>query len=280
MNNTTPSTISPLDSLETDEDLPLVMTSPLVMHTARLGISRSSSQLRIINSSLPGSIQPTNGLGGGTGSRAYVFAPAPNRFGTALVSVAVSDGFLVTTQSFTLTVRPIEDAPSDVRLEQPRGGANLLPNVPALLRASAFDAETNLARIQFYRQDPANRIDQLIAETTHAPFSAIWSNPPPFDCNLYAIATDQTGLAATSPPVAITISVPEVVQPRLVIGQMSNTVVVLWPESFSSNALKTTTNLVAPILWSPLPSAPRLGEGAWVYEMSPAEPRRFFRLAD
>ena len=82
------------------------------------------------------------------------------------------------------------------------------PTCRRSLSASAFDAETNVARIQFYRQHPADRIDQLIAEATNAPFSAIWSNPPPFDCNLYAIATDQTGLATTSPPVAITISVP------------------------------------------------------------------------
>ena len=40
---------------------------------------------------------------------------------------------------------------------------------------------------------------------------------------------------------------------------MSNSVVVLWPDSSSSNAVQTTTHLLAPILWSPLPSAPQLG---------------------
>jgi hypothetical protein len=278
-NNTAPS-ISLINSLATDEDTPALVTFTVSdTHSPPNDLLIAVSTLN--NGLFPaGSIQPTNSLGGGSGSRAYVFAPAPNRFGTATITVEVSDGFLVTTQSFTLTVGAIEDGPIAVRMEQPRDGANLLPNVPALLRASAFDAETNVARIQFYRQHPANRIDQLLAEATRAPFSAVWSNPPPIDCSLYAVAIDQTGLASTSPPVAITITVPEAVQPRLVIGQVSNTVVVLWPATSSSNALRTTTNLSAPILWSPLPSVPRLGEGAWIYEVPPAERWRFFRIAE
>lgn len=279
LGNSAPS-ISTITNRSTDEDTPLTVAfniSDPQIPSEYLTLTVSASNPQLFPA---GSIQPTNGLGGGSGSRAYVFTPAPNRFGTAIVSVAVSDGSLLATQSFTLAVRPVEDAPSAVRLEQPLGGANLLPNVPALLRASAFDAETNLTRIQFYRQHPAYRIDQLLTVATNAPYSAIWSNPPPGDCALYAVATDATGLSATSPPVAITISVPAVVQPRLVIGQISNTVVVLWPESSRSNALQTTTNLAAPILWWPLPSAPQLGEGAWIYEMSPTEPRRFFRLAE
>jgi hypothetical protein len=279
LGNSAPS-ISTITNRSTDEDTPLTVAfniSDPQIPSEYLTLTVSASNPQLFP---PGSIQPTNGLGGGSGSRAYVFTPAPNSFGTAVVSVAVSDGSLVATQSFTLTVRPVEDAPRAVRMEQPQGGANLLPNVPTLLRASVFDAETNVARIQFYRQDPANRIDQLIAVATNAPFSALWSSPPPFDGSLYAIATDQTGLAATSPPVAITISVPAAVPPRLVIGQMSNTVVVLWPESSSSNAVRMTTNLAAPIFWSPLPSAPRLGEGAWIYEVSPPGPQRFFRLAE
>jgi len=280
MNNNTPPTISLIDSLETDEDIPELVTfivSDTHSPSGDLTVVVSTSNNQLFPA---GSIQPTNGLGGGSGSRSYVFAPAPHRFGTALVSIAVSDGFLITTQSFTLTVTPIQDAPTAVRVQQPRDGDNLLPNVPALLRASVFDAETNVARIEFYHQHPANRIDQLIALATNAPYSAIWSNPPSGDCNLYAVATDHTGLISTSPPVAITVSVPEVFPPRIMIGQASNSVVVLWPGSLSSNAVQTTTNLSAPILWSPLPSPSQLGEGAWVYEMSPAEPRRFFRLAD
>jgi hypothetical protein len=272
--------ISPISSQATDEDIPIVVAFTISdAHSdptnLTVAVSTSNNQLFPV-----GSIQPTNGLGGGSGSRSFVFAPAPHRFGTALVSVAVSDGFLSTMQSFTLTVIPVQDAPTAVRMQQPRDGDNLLPNVPALLSASAFDAETNVARIQFFRQHPANRIDQPVALATNAPYSAIWSNPPPGDCNLYAVATDHTGLAATSPPVAITISVPEVNPPRIVIGQLSNSVVVLWPESLTSNAVVTTTNLTAPILWSPLSSAPVLGEGAWIYGVPLTEPRRFFRIVE
>ncbi len=278
-NNAAP-VISPINSLATDEDIPALATFSISdAHSAAgdLAVAVSTSNHQLFPA---GSIQPVSAFGGGPGSRSYLLSPAPNRFGTATVSVAGSDGYLATTQSFTLTVRSVEDAPTAVRMETPQGGDNLPPNIAALLRASAFDAETNLVRFQFYRQHPAYRIDQLIALATNAPFSAIWSNPPAGDCHLYAVAIDGAGLAATSPPVAISISVPEAIQPRIVIGHFSNSVVVLWPESFGSNSLQTATNLSVPILWSPLSSAPYLGQGAWIYDLPPSERRRFFRLVE
>jgi hypothetical protein len=193
--------------------------------------------------------------------------------------VSVSDGFLTATQTFTLTVRPIEDPPAFVRITSPRTGDHLPPGVPALITAEAFDAETNLARLQFYGRTPSNPIDQLIGQATNAPYSATWSNPLAGDFTLYATTFDRTGLGATSPPVTISVSEPTVSPPKLYIARLTNSVAVLWLDSVRSNALQTATNLVGPGPWSPASSPPQLGEGAWIYLVPPSDKSRFFRLA-
>jgi Bacterial Ig domain len=276
--NTAP-TISLIPNQVTDEDTPLTVqftigdSNNLPSHLS-VGTSTSNDQL------FPaGSIRAPAASLGGVGSRSFVFTPAPDRSGTATVSVSVSDGFLATTQTFTLTVRPVEDPPAFVRITSPRTGDRLLPGVPALITAEAFDAETNLARLQFYGRTPSNAIDQLIGLTTNAPYFATWSNPPAGDFTLYAIAFDQTSLGATSPPVAISVSAPMVSPPKLYIARLTNSVAVLWLDSVSSNALQTATNLARPGPWSPASSSPQLGEGAWFYLVPPSDKSRFFRLA-
>src|SRR6185369_15940684 len=49
---------------------------------------------------------------GGSGSnRTVTLRPATNQFGTATVTLTVSDGFLSATDSFLLTVTPVNDPP-------------------------------------------------------------------------------------------------------------------------------------------------------------------------
>ena len=267
-------TISSITNQVTDEDTPLTVAftvgddGPLDLLT----VAASTTNTTLFP---PGNIQVTGGTGP---SRSCVFTPAPDRFGTSVVSIVVSDSSLSVTQKFTLAVRSVEDPPTSVLMQTPRSGERLVPDVPALLRASAFDAETNIVRFDYYRQDPINGAAQLIVKATNAPFSATWTNPPAGDWNLYAVATDQTGLSATSPSVTISVSVPEVIPPELAIGQVSNSVVVLWPESAGSNALWTATSLVPPVSWTPAPAPSLLDEGAWIYQESPKDPQRYFRL--
>jgi hypothetical protein len=276
--NTAP-TISPIANQVTDEDTPLTVQFTIGDSNnmpSHLGVDVSTSSDRLFPA---GSIRAPASSFGTASSRSLVFTPAPDRSGTASVSVSVSDGFLTTTQIFTLTVRPVEDPPTFVRITSLRTGDHLLPGVPALITAEAFDAETNLARLQFFSQTPSSRIDQLIGLATNAPYSTTWSNPPAGDFTLYVTAFDRTGLGATSPPVAIRVSSPVVAQPKLFIARVTNSVAVLWPDSVRSNALQTVTNLAGPGPWSPVQSPPQLGEGAWIYLVPPSDKSRFFRLA-
>jgi hypothetical protein len=152
----------------------------------------------------------------------------------------------------------------------------LLPGLPVLLSANAFDVETNLARIEFYDQG-----NQLLGTGTNPPYSAIWSNPLAGSATLYAVAYDTGGLSTTSPPVPVTVSLPAVYPPTLYITSVSNTVGLVWLSSISSNALQTATNLVPPVFWSPVTvtNGPIESDGAWFYFVSPDAPRRFYRLA-
>lgn len=51
-------------------------------------------------------------LAGTTASRTIQITPAPNRWGVSVISIQVSDGSLITTRNFLLTVNPVNDAPS------------------------------------------------------------------------------------------------------------------------------------------------------------------------
>lgn len=51
-------------------------------------------------------------VGGSGANRTVTVTPAPNRFGNATITVTVSDGTTSTSDSFILTVNPINDAPS------------------------------------------------------------------------------------------------------------------------------------------------------------------------
>jgi hypothetical protein len=260
-----------LTNAATDEDVPLVMPFNIGSSCAApdaLIVRASSSNPQLFP---PGSLQifPLTGAF----NRVLVMTPAPDRNGVATNSVSVSDGSLGTVVGFVVTVRPVEDPPRFVRITSPPAGSSLLPGVSVLLSAEAYDVETNLARIEFYSQP-----NQLLGTASDAPFSITWSNPPAGTSILSAVAYDSTGLAATSPPVQVSFSLPVVVQPRLYITQSSNLVVVAWLDDVSSDALQTTTNLFPPS-WLPVTNPPQDGQGAWFYFTDPADPQRFYRLA-
>jgi uncharacterized repeat protein (TIGR01451 family) len=57
---------------------------------------------------------PTNNIvfgGAGTSNRTVRVTPAPNQFGTATITLTVSDGVMMSSRPFTLTVTPINDPP-------------------------------------------------------------------------------------------------------------------------------------------------------------------------
>jgi parallel beta-helix repeat protein len=73
--------------------------------TSTLTLTKTSS-----NSSL---VPVTNVVFGGSGSnRTVTVTPAANQFGSSLITISVSDGLLAASESFTITVAPVNDPPA------------------------------------------------------------------------------------------------------------------------------------------------------------------------
>ncbi|MCC6992836.1 MAG: cadherin-like domain-containing protein, partial [Acidobacteria bacterium] len=108
--NTAP-TISAIGSVSTNEDT----ATPAIAFT--IGDAQTAaSSLTVTAASNTTALVPNTGgalaLGGAGANRTLVVTPAANQFGTATITVTVSDGALTASRSFTLTVASVNDPPA------------------------------------------------------------------------------------------------------------------------------------------------------------------------
>jgi hypothetical protein len=102
-------TISAIASLITNED---TSTAPLSFTVGDVETPAASLTMSG-NSSNTALVPNANIVFGGTGTaRTVTLTPAPNMFGTTLVTLTVSDGVRINTTMFLLTVSPVNDAPT------------------------------------------------------------------------------------------------------------------------------------------------------------------------
>jgi subtilisin-like proprotein convertase family protein len=105
----TPPTITGIADQVIDEDTPTAALSFTVgdaeTPAGSLTVSRFSSNPTLV---------PTNNVvfGGSGANRTVTVNPATNQFGTATITMTVSDGLLSTNTSFLLTVNPVNDPPT------------------------------------------------------------------------------------------------------------------------------------------------------------------------
>ena len=102
-------TISAIASLTVNEDT----ASKAIAFTIG-DAETSTSKLKLTSSSSNTKLVPTAGIVlGGTGSkRTVTIKPAKNQSGKATIKITVSDGALTATESFTVTVKAVNDAPT------------------------------------------------------------------------------------------------------------------------------------------------------------------------
>src|SRR5258708_7910549 len=105
----TASTISSIAALATNEDTP----------SSTIGFTVGDAETPAANLTVSGSssvqtlVANANIVFGGTGAnRTVTLSPAANQFGTATITLTVSDGQLSTSTSFQLTVNSVNDAPT------------------------------------------------------------------------------------------------------------------------------------------------------------------------
>jgi hypothetical protein len=101
-------TISNVGDLSTSEDTPVAVAFTVAdPDTAPLGLTTTAS------SSNPALVASTNIFFDGFGTnRMLTIVPTTNQFGTALITVMVSDGLSSASDSFTLTVNAVNDPPT------------------------------------------------------------------------------------------------------------------------------------------------------------------------
>lgn len=194
----TPPIISNVTDRTTPEDVPLLVPFTVIDAETPAGsllvTVDSSNTILVPNAALV--------LGGSSSNRTLTLAPAPDASGATTITLTVSDGFLSVSDTFVLTVTPVNDAPEFVEITSPADGATLTAGAAFTLAADAFDVDGNLARVEFFQGG------SRLGTDTNAPYTATWSNPLPGSYTLTALATDASGLSVTSPPVHITVRLP------------------------------------------------------------------------
>jgi len=104
-----PPTLSAFDDLTINEDTPTQAIPFTISDSLTAPAALSLSAI----SSNPSLVAPGNIVFGGTGSNRHVFiTPAANQNGTAIITLTVSDGSLTASDAFSLTVTPVNDAPT------------------------------------------------------------------------------------------------------------------------------------------------------------------------
>ncbi|GIK38103.1 MAG: hypothetical protein BroJett011_19360 [Chloroflexota bacterium] len=102
-------TISDVADKSTNEDTPIGPISFVIGDVETLAGNLTLSGA----SSDPGLVPNTDIVFGGSGAvRNLTITPAANKYGSAMVTITVSDGVLIARDSFTLTVSPVNDAPT------------------------------------------------------------------------------------------------------------------------------------------------------------------------
>ncbi len=113
---------------------------------------------------------------------------------------SASDGTTtVTTPPGSFTTAGTLTHPTAV-LATPPGGAESPPGQPILLAAAVADPDGRVAKVEFHAG--ATRL----GEDTNEPFTWLWADPPAGTHHLFATATDNDGLAASSAPVPVTVT--------------------------------------------------------------------------
>jgi hypothetical protein len=138
------------------------------------------------------------------------------------------------------------------------------------LAATASDPYGIVARVQFFANSNS------VGIISNAPYSLTWSNVPPGNYSLFAVATDDDGATNKSLNVPVFVVGPN---PLLVLSNTPSQVILRWPSASSGYRVESATNLTPPISWTPLSNTPAVINGALqVTVPTNGLEQQFFRL--
>lgn len=110
------------------------------------------------------------------------------------------------------TVAPPSNPPPVVTITNPVDGAVFIAPASITISASASDTNGTIAQVVFFAGT------NQLALFTNAPYTYVWTNAPLGTNVLTAVATDNGGAAATSAPVAVTVTLPPPGPPVFSLG--------------------------------------------------------------
>ncbi|HUU32541.1 MAG TPA: zinc-dependent metalloprotease family protein [Vicinamibacterales bacterium] len=135
-------TISTIGNATTNED---TATAPMAFTIGDAETAAASLVVTAVSDTT--ALVPNNGaalaLGGSGANRTLVVTPAANQFGTATITVTVSDGALTASRSFTLTVASVNDAPTVGAI----GATTTAEDTPLTINVTVGDADTPLGNL-------------------------------------------------------------------------------------------------------------------------------------
>jgi len=111
---------------------------------------------------------------------------------------------------------PVEGGAPVVSITQPAQGAEFLSGDDITISADACDPFGAVVKVEFYKNDVK------LGEDTNSPFGFTWTNVPPGEYALLAIATDNNGLRSDSQDVNITVGIP--LPPKIMRYEAENAV--------------------------------------------------------
>ncbi|HZR19029.1 MAG TPA: Ig-like domain-containing protein [Verrucomicrobiae bacterium] len=150
--------------------------------------------------------------GTGPGTRAFFLLwtnPAPGSY--ALTAKATdNDGASAVSAPIKVTVLtgpPPTNHPPVVKISTPSSGAVLLAPADIPICATAFDSDGYVATVEFFAGDKSlgTKTNNPASAGPMNTFCLVWSNVPPGNYTLTAVATDNDGASTTSEPVKVAV---------------------------------------------------------------------------
>ena len=146
-----------------------------------------------------------------------------------ITAKATDNGSLVTASAaVVISVYTPNGAPS-VSITSPVTNATFTAPASVTINAAAADTDGTISKVEFYNSDT------LLGTVTASPYTFTWNNVASGNYKITAKATDNSLLAATSAPVAISVYAPNVA-PSISITGISTNVTVAAPASVTLSA--------------------------------------------
>src|SRR2546422_4792710 len=115
--------------------------------------------------------------------------------------------FFLTTLAYVNGIaQETTNLPPKVAIVNPPGGTVFLAPVNILLVANAIDIDGMVSTVEFFRgTNSLGLTTNFPTLNPIGPFAMLWSNPPPGEYTLTAVATDNQGAKTTSEPARIAV---------------------------------------------------------------------------